>query len=237
VIAELPAPLILRTATDADWPGILLLDDTSFGVSMFTELHWRIVDSGYPMAALTASGGGIYGLFGYGPATIEQELTIDRRFACFHADAPDPGGVRLVRPAQHSDDLAAIYDRWRQRTPGGDGGRFALEIRDGRAVCRPTDAAAEIEMDLDVLGSLYLGAHLASGFAAANRLRAKDSELMRGNGVAAAKLGRAVSSHVASADAGCDLEQIFGTLRCGRGSLQLDERIGRMRVIHTDDDT
>jgi predicted acetyltransferase len=247
---------------------------------------------------------------------VRPELTIDRRFARFHTDAPDPGGVRLVRPAQHGDDLAAVYDRWRQCTPGGqrrpqalwdelladrentrsggtpwftflhpdgyalyrvhrddqrvvrvpelkavtteahvalwrallgldlmeivvadthpadplpylltdsrlarttrreddlwlriieipaalearsyqadlstvlevsdrfccDGGRFALEIRDGRAVCRRTDAAAEIEMDLDVLGSLYLGVHLASGFAAANRLRAKDSELIR----------------------------------------------------------
>jgi predicted acetyltransferase len=384
VIAELPAPLILRTATDADWPGIRLLDDTSFGVSMhpdsitawqaltpadaavvvcdrddivgvavyldlqltvpggavvraagltgvavapthrrrgllramYTELHGRIVDSGYPVAALTASEGGIYGRFGYGPATIEQELTIDRRFARFHADAPDPGGVRLVRPAQHRDDLAAVYDRWRQHTPGGqqrpqalwddlladhentrsggtpwfaflhpdgyalyrvhrddqrvvrvselkavtaeahaalwrallgldlmeiviadthpadpipylltdsrlarttgrtddlwlriievpaalearsyqadlstvlevsdrfrgNGGRFALEIHDGRAVSTPTNAGAEIEMDLDVLGSLYLGAHPASAFAAANRLRAKDSELIR----------------------------------------------------------
>lgn len=384
VIAELPASLILRTATDADWPAILLLNDTSFGASthtdsitawraltpadaavvvcdrddvvgvavyidlqltvpggavlraaglsgvavaptrrrrgllraMFTELHRRIVDSGYPMAALTASEGGIYGRFGYGPATIEQELTIDRRFARFHADAPDPGGVRLVRLAQHSDDFAAVYERWRQHTPGGqrrpqalwdelladrensrhggtpwfaflhpdgyalyrvhrddrrvarvselkavtadahvalwrallgldlmemvvadthpadplpylltnsrlarttgrkddlwlriieipaaleartyqadlstvlevsdrfggDGGRFALGIRDGRAVCTPTDAAAEIEMDLDVLGCLYLGAHPASAFAAANRLRAKDSELIR----------------------------------------------------------
>jgi predicted acetyltransferase len=384
VIAELPAPLVLRTATDADWPAIRLLDDTSFGApmhtdsiiawraltppdaavvvcdrddvvgvavyldlqltvpggavlraagltgvavapthrrrgllhAMFTELHRRIDDSGYPIAALTASEGGIYGRFGYGPATIEQELTIDRRFARFHADAPDPGGVHLVRPAQHSDDLAAVYDRWRQCTPGGlrrpqalwdelladrendrrggtpwfaflhpdgyalyrvhrddrrvvrvpelkaanteghaalwrgllgldlmeivvadthpadplpylltngrlarttgrkddlwlriidvpavlearsyqadlstvlelsdrfrgAGGRFALEIRDGRAVCTPTDAAAEIEMDLDVLGSLYLGAHQASAFSAANRLRGKDSELIR----------------------------------------------------------
>jgi predicted acetyltransferase len=383
VIAELPEPLILRTVTDEDWPGVLLLDDTSFGASMppdsitawrtlmpasavvvvcdrndvvgvaayldlqltvpggavlnaagvsavsvapthrrrgllramLTELHWRIGDSGYPVAALTASEGGIYGRFGYGPATIEQELTIDRRFARCHAATSDPGGVRLVRPAPHGDDLAAVYDRWRQHTPGGlrrpqalwdelltdrentryggtpwftllhpdgyalyrvhrdvqrvvrvrelkavtteahvalwrallgldlmeivvadthpadplpylltdsrlarttrrdddlwlriidipvalearsyqadlstvfevsngfcsDGGRFALEIRDGRAVCTPTAAAAEIEMGLDVLGSLYLGAHRASAFAAVNRLRAKDFELI-----------------------------------------------------------
>ncbi|CCK60524.1 Enhanced intracellular survival protein Eis, Gcn5-related N-acetyltransferase (part2) [Mycobacterium canettii CIPT 140070010] len=60
-----------------------------------------------------------------------------------------------------------------------DGGRFALKIGDGRARCTPTDAAAEIEMDRDVLGSLYLGAHRASTLAAANRLRTKDSQLLR----------------------------------------------------------
>ena len=43
-----------------------------------------------------------------------------------------------------------------------DGGRFALEIRDGRARCTPTDTPADVHMDLDVLGSLYLGGHRAS---------------------------------------------------------------------------
>jgi predicted acetyltransferase len=59
-----------------------------------------------------------------------------------------------------------------------DGGRFALEIRDGRARCVPTGAPADISMDLDVLGSLYFGSHRASIFAAANRLRGNDSELI-----------------------------------------------------------
>jgi predicted acetyltransferase len=284
--------------------------------AMYTELHQRIADAKYPMAALTASEGGIYGRFGYGPATIEQEFTIDRRRARFHADAPDPGGVRLVKPAEHRDELAEIYERWRLRTPGGlispgplwdevladresarrggsalfaflhpdgfalyrahgdapkvarvgkltaatpdahvalwrallgldlmekvvigthpedplpylladprlvcttasqddlwlrlmdiptaleartyhaelsavlevsdgfrgDGGRFALEIRGGRARCTPSDATADMDMDLDVLGSLYLGAHRASALAAANRLRSKDSGLVQ----------------------------------------------------------
>jgi predicted acetyltransferase len=34
-------------------------------------------------------------------------------------------------------------------------------------------------MDLDVLGSLYLGAHRASSFAAANRLHCKDSRMVQ----------------------------------------------------------
>jgi predicted acetyltransferase len=283
--------------------------------AMYTELHRRIAGHRYPVAALIASEGGIYGRFGYGPATIDNELTIDRRFASFHADAPDPGGVRLGRPARHRDELAAVYQRWQQHTPGGlvrppalwdelladrestrrggtpwfsflhpdgyalyrvhgtdpkvvrvvelkaattdarvalwrallgldlintvvagthpddvlpylltdsrlarttargdglwlrimdiraalqartyrgefstvleisdvfgRGRRFALDIRDGRASCTPSDAPAQIEMDLDVLGSLYLGAHRAPVLAAANRLRAMDSGLVQ----------------------------------------------------------
>ncbi|ETW21545.1 hypothetical protein MGAST_25315 [Mycobacterium gastri 'Wayne'] len=280
--------------------------------AMCAELHCRIADSGYPLAALYASEGGIYGRFGYGPATILHELTVDRRFARFHRGAPDDGRVRLVNPAEHRDEFAAIYERWRQQVPGGlvrpnvfwedvlgectnssrggaklfaflhtdgyalyrvdatdqklarvdelravtadahralwrallgldsmervsvithpddplpflltdtrlarttfrqdglwlrimdvpaalearsyaaelstvlgisGGSRFALDISDGRARCTPTDATPEIEMDLDVLGSLYLGVHRASVFARAERLRAKDSRMLLG---------------------------------------------------------
>lgn len=283
--------------------------------AMYVELHQRIVDAGYPLAGLTASEGGIYGRFGYGPATMERVLTIDRRFAKFHPDAPDPGGARMVRPAEHGDDLAAIYERWRRQTPGGmkrpqglwddlladreddrddgtalvgilhpdgyalyrtfgsetmrvrveefkavttdahvalmrallgldlmetvkiwtyardplpylltdsrvarttqyeddlwlrimdvptmlqargyqadvstvievadqfagSGGRFALDVRDGWARCTPTDAAPQVCMDLDVLGSLYLGVHQVGPLAMANRLRATDPEVL-----------------------------------------------------------
>jgi predicted acetyltransferase len=280
--------------------------------AMYMALHEHIAERGYPIAALTASEGGIYGRFGYGPATIETELTIDRRFAQFHRDAPDPGGVRMIQPGAHRDELAAIYDRYRRHTPGGlerplplwddlladwpdsrggasewfslvhpdgyllyrrqaaivhveefnaatadahialwrallgldlvetviasthpadplpylladsrlarttgaqdgvwlrlmdvpsalaarsylanldtvieindrfrcDGGRFALQIRDGRARCTPTDVDPQLVMDLDVLGSLYLGVHRAATLVSANRIRAADPELV-----------------------------------------------------------
>jgi predicted acetyltransferase len=382
--SDASTPVEIRSATDADWPAISLLDATSFGRfghpeslsawrsmmpadgtvlacdggdivgmahyldmrltvpggavlpmagitivgvapthrrrgilrAMYTELHNRIASAKYPIAGLTASEGGIYGRFGYGPATIEQVLTVDRRFARFRHDAPDPGGVRMVKPVDRRDDLREIYERWRVNTPGGlirpqalwdelladrerdrrggtqwfafvhpdgyalyrvfgddpmfvrvgeftavttdahvalcrallgldlmekvdfgthpadplpylladprlarlthheddlwlrimdiptaleartyqaelstvieisdgfrsDGGRFALQINNGKARCTPTDAAAEVQMDLDVIGSLYLGAHRASAFAAANRLHTNDSGLIQ----------------------------------------------------------
>ncbi|MGV0626677.1 enhanced intracellular survival protein Eis [Mycolicibacter minnesotensis] len=285
--------------------------------SMYTELHRRIADAGYPIAGLMASEAGIYGRFGYGPATVDHQLTIDRRFAQLHPDAPDPGGVRLVRADDGRAEVEEIYQRWRLRTPGGlarpatlwddlfadrdssrdggtawfgllhpdgyvlyrvhgtttrtvrigefravtpgahaalwrtllgldlmttvvaqthpddalpylltdsrlatttgrsdglwlrmmdipavlqarryaadlsvvlavrdgfrgDGGRFALQIRDGLARCTVTDSAAQVELDLDVLGSLYLGAHRASSLAAAGRLRCRDDAVVRG---------------------------------------------------------
>jgi predicted acetyltransferase len=55
-----------------------------------------------------------------------------------------------------------------------DGGRFALSVRDGSARCVPSDAEADLVMDSDVLGSLYLGVHSALDLAAAQRIRYRD---------------------------------------------------------------
>ncbi|MGF7125072.1 enhanced intracellular survival protein Eis [Rhodococcus sp. BE178] len=278
--------------------------------ALFEHLHRNIAATGTPLAALTASEAGIYGRFGYGPATVAADVTIDRRFAAFRADAPDPGGVTLTDTQTAAERLPDIYERWRRITPGaqnrpqaqwdytfGDpevyrdggsalfylthpdgyamfrrrgsdddmvaaveelvavtadahaalwralcgldlmkrievtqhpddalrlmltdyrlprttrladdlwlrimdvpaalearsyqvdldtvldvrdpyldcGGVFALTVRYGRARCRRTDAAPRISMDLDALGSLYLGAHRARGLAAAHRITA-----------------------------------------------------------------
>jgi predicted acetyltransferase len=77
-------------------------------------------------------------------------------------------------PSSEVSTVLQVSDGFRS-----DGGRFALEIRDGRARCSPTDAPADVELDIDVLGSLYLGAHRASALAKTNRLRCKDFELIQ----------------------------------------------------------
>ena len=375
VVANPSAGVVIRSAEDADWPGMALLGATCFGVwqppetrqmwqtlladngavvacdgpdvvgtavtldleltvpggavlpmagvswvavapthrrrgllrAMFAELHARM--GRFPVAGLEASEAGIYGRFGYGPATVAQHLTVDRGSARFHASVADPGGVRLAYAAEHREQLEDIFERWRLQTPGGlhsprqlwdevladrpetrgggsalfcllhadgfalyrvhsrdskdhieigdltavtpqahialwrallgmdlmatvsvqthpgevlpylltdprlvrtsavedglwlrlldipvalqartysadvsvvldvsddvlgGGGRFALEVRDGRARCTATAADADVHTDLSVLGSLYLGAHRASAFAAAGRLR------------------------------------------------------------------
>ncbi|MEU6833378.1 GNAT family N-acetyltransferase [Nocardia beijingensis] len=285
--------------------------------AMYTEQHRRVEAAGLPLTMFTASEGGIYGRFGYGPATRENAVGIDRRFAGFLPSTPDPGGVALRSPSELRAAAEAIYDRWRRLVPGAQvrpaaawdivfddpqryreggstlfgllhadgyalyryhsdgrartvevaelrtvtaeahaalwrallgldlvrrvdavltdhdplpylltdhrlvrttarydglwlrlmdvpaaltarayasdldvtlavtdpfrnaGGTFALRIRNGRAECEPTERAADIELGIDVLGSMYLGAYPARVFAAANRLRAKDAARLR----------------------------------------------------------
>jgi predicted acetyltransferase len=72
------------------------------------------------------------------------------------------------------DVAVAVDDPFRET-----GGTYALRIRDGAAECAPTTRAADIAVGIDVLGALYLGAHRARAFAAANRIQAKDATHLR----------------------------------------------------------
>lgn len=282
--------------------------------AMYTEVHRRTEAAGLPLTIFTASRAGIYGRFGYGPAVLENQVSIDRRFAEFLPSAPDPGGVAAMPLEDAVARIPAIYDRWRLRVPGaqarphaawmiqlvanggqgalfalvhpdgyvlyrhvasdrknltvevvelravtdaahaalwrallgldlvhtvtatladddplpqlltdsrlvrttdrtdalwvrlmdvpaaltargydgdlditvavtdpfrGAGGTFALRVRDGQAECEPTDRTPDIELGIDVLGSLYLGGYSARTFAAANRLRAAGPRVLR----------------------------------------------------------
>ncbi|WP_433661576.1 GNAT family N-acetyltransferase [Nocardia sp. CA-128927] len=285
--------------------------------AMYTEQHRRTEADGLPLTIFTVSQGTIYGRFGYGPTVRENAVSIDRRFAEFRPTAPDPGGVELATLAEVTDQVRAVYDRWRRIVPGaqarpearwamlfadpaefrggstdlfamvhpdgyvlyrygraqdvnvaevvemrtvtpdahaalwrallglelvtrvdtvltdndplpylltdlrlvnttarydalwlrlmdipaaltartyqrdldvvlavtdpfrGAGGSFALTVRDGIAECTPTTWSADIELGIDVLASMYLGAYPARTFAEANRLQAKDSATVR----------------------------------------------------------
>ena len=81
----------------------------------------------------------------------------------------------VLEARSYAADLSVVLDISDEILGGG--GRFALEVRGGRAHCVPTAADADVLTDLAVLGSLYLGAHRASAFASAQRLRCNDSGL------------------------------------------------------------
>ena len=74
----------------------------------------------------------------------------------------------------YQSDLSVVIDV----TDGvlGGGGRYALDVSNGKARCVRTDAAADVHTELSVLGSLYMGVHRASAFARANRLRCSNAE-------------------------------------------------------------
>ena len=74
---------------------------------MFEELHRRMVGARYPVAALLASEGGIYGRFGYGPATIKHRLRVERRWAQVHPDDP----VRVVSEHASLEECREHADR------------------------------------------------------------------------------------------------------------------------------
>ena len=53
------------------------------------------------------------------------------------------------------------------------GGTYSLTVTDGRATCTRVESEPDIELDIDVLASIYFGTHRARLFAAANRLTAR----------------------------------------------------------------
>lgn len=86
--------------------------------TMLGELHRGYAAAGTPVALLTASEGGIYGRFGYGVATVDRQVEIDRRRAVLRADVPDPGGVRHAEPDEVAKLVPDIHRRWCARQPG-----------------------------------------------------------------------------------------------------------------------
>ncbi|MEU8705007.1 GNAT family N-acetyltransferase [Streptomyces sp. NPDC048565] len=53
----------------------------------------------------------------------------------------------------------------------GEGGRYLLTVRDGKADCVPTDRAPDLSLDVSDLGSVYLGGTAPSTLVRAGRIR------------------------------------------------------------------
>jgi predicted acetyltransferase len=86
---------------------------------LMDEVHADIDRRGEPVAGLLASEGGIYERFGYGYATRQRSVEIDRRrFQIAPPHTPPSGQLRLINPAEHIDTMAALYDRYRRNRVG-----------------------------------------------------------------------------------------------------------------------
>ena len=73
---------------------------------LMQAVHDDIDERGEPLAALTASEGGIYERFDYGIATRRRVVSIDRRRAALAEQfRPPPGTVRLVDPTESLDEV------------------------------------------------------------------------------------------------------------------------------------
>jgi predicted acetyltransferase len=75
-------------------------------------------DRGQPLAALWASEGSIYGRFGYGLATKQAAINIERDRAVFIDPSPGRGRCRLLSTAEAVKVLPDVYDRVRVQIPG-----------------------------------------------------------------------------------------------------------------------
>ncbi|MDP9222342.1 MAG: GNAT family N-acetyltransferase [Actinomycetota bacterium] len=71
-----------------------------------------------PLAALWASEGGIYGRFGYGIATMQGGIDIDRDRAGFRDDPGAHGNTRLLRLEEAPKVLDPIYEQVRRTRAG-----------------------------------------------------------------------------------------------------------------------
>jgi predicted acetyltransferase len=89
---------------------------------ILTSLMARQLDDvaarGEPLAILTASEGGIYGRFGYGPAIFFRKVDVNTRQARPARPAQAPGRVLLLDKAEAAKLLPAVYDQVRRATVG-----------------------------------------------------------------------------------------------------------------------
>jgi predicted acetyltransferase len=76
-----------------------------------------VAERGEPLAILGSSEGGIYGRYGYGPATFYSKVEVEKVKAQLTGE-PEPGRLVLLDKAEAKKLIPPIYDRVRRQTPG-----------------------------------------------------------------------------------------------------------------------
>jgi predicted acetyltransferase len=126
--------------------------------AMFDEALAR----GEVLATLSASEGGIYGRFGYGPATLRTRWEIERSAAALRPPAaPDPGSVELADaaaaraawPVLHEiarrrrvGEISPQANQWADLSDAGDGPNGPLRYLIHRAADKEVDGIARYRL-------------------------------------------------------------------------------------------
>jgi predicted acetyltransferase len=74
-------------------------------------------DSGEFLSVLLATEGGIYGRFGYGPATCTRRMTVQRGQSAFRTRVRS-GAIEVLPRSEATEVLEEVYDRYRRTQPG-----------------------------------------------------------------------------------------------------------------------
>ena len=77
----------------------------------------QVAAAGEPVAILIASESGIYGRYGYGPATTNAEIELEPSRADFEVPPP-PGSLRLVDKHEARKAFPEVYARFQAAQPG-----------------------------------------------------------------------------------------------------------------------
>ena len=77
-----------------------------------------IHERGEPLSSLTATGGSIYGHFGYGIGSVHEMWTIERKYTEYARSYPSEGRLRLVDPREMRRSFPEVYMRANTRRPG-----------------------------------------------------------------------------------------------------------------------
>ncbi|WP_283255271.1 GNAT family N-acetyltransferase [Gordonia sp. PP30] len=89
--------------------------------AMMTEqfASWRRAE--VPLAILTASEGGIYERFGFGPACFAESVTVDPAAVSWRTPPESDSHVRYGTPEQIAARIPKLHDRWALTRPGAVG--------------------------------------------------------------------------------------------------------------------
>lgn len=145
----LPAHLITGVGVRAEYQGRGILR------RVISEDLARVQRDGVPIAALTATEGGIYSRFGFGVSTFQKSVEVDARTARFRNGHGATGTVQQIDRATYDRVAADVFDCFHGATTGSI----------GRATLTPRGIAGEFgfdRADLNPNPNRRFAAHIAA---------------------------------------------------------------------------